>query len=57
MDQELKLYTLDEVAELVNITRRTLYKHIEEGKLKATKVGGRWRVSDSNLRKYINGED
>lgn len=48
-----KIYTLGEVMELLKVTRRTLYNHINEGKLDAFKVGDRWRVTEESLRKYL----
>lgn len=56
MDQELKIYTLEEISEMLNVTRRTLYTYIKEGKLKAVKVAGVWRVTEKNLKSYLNGE-
>lgn len=51
--QELKTYTLEEVAGLLSVTRRTLYNYIKNGTLKAVKVGKSWRVSDSALRELL----
>jgi len=51
---EIKLYTLPEVANIVRLSRRTLYTHLKSGELKAVKIGGTWRVSDENLHKFIN---
>ena len=51
---EIKLYTLPEAANIVRLSRRTLYTHLKSGELKAVKIGGTWRVSDENLHKFIN---
>ena len=48
MANEIKVYTLEEIAELLHITRRTLYSYVKEGKLKAVKVGKYWRVTEKN---------
>ncbi len=53
MTGELKTYTLDEVAEALRVTRRTLYSYIKTGQLKATKIGRFWRVSEDSLRTFI----
>ena len=37
--KELKVYTIDEVVELLHVTRRTVYSYIKDGKLKAVKIG------------------
>lgn len=52
---EIKVYTLKEVAEVIKVTERTLLTYIKEGKLKATKIGGKWIVSQENLQNFING--
>jgi excisionase family DNA binding protein len=53
MATELKVYTLEEIAELLHITRRTLYTYVKEGKLKAVKVGKYWRVTEKNLEAFL----
>jgi excisionase family DNA binding protein len=52
--QDITLYTLAEVAEILRVTRRTLYAYIKEGKLKAVKIGKYWRVSEADLREFIS---
>lgn len=49
----IRVYTLDEVAEVLKITRRTLYTYVKEGKLKAVKIGREWRVSENALQAFI----
>lgn len=51
---ELKVYTIDEIAELLHITRRTLYAYLKTGKLKAIKVGKYWRVTEENLKDFLS---
>lgn len=53
----IKLYSLKEVAKLLDVTERTLHNYIKTGKLKRQKIGGKWKISDENLKKFINGED
>ena len=48
-----RIYTLDEIAEMLHITRRTLYTYIKEGKLQAVKIGQYWRVSETNLQSFL----
>lgn len=50
---DLKFYTLDEVADIIKLTRRSLYTYINNGKLKAVKIGKYWRVSESDLKSFI----
>lgn len=51
---DIKVYTLDEVSEIMKLTKRTLYNYIKSGTLKAVKMGKYWRVSEENLRDFIS---
>ena len=51
---ELKVYTLNEVSEILKVTKRSLYNYIKAGTLRAVKVGKDWRVSEDNLKDFIN---
>ena len=51
---EIKVYTLDEVADILKVTRRTLYTYVNAGKLKAVKVGKYWRVSEEALKELLS---
>ncbi|MFS0918556.1 helix-turn-helix domain-containing protein [Brevibacillus sp. 179-C 1.1 NHS] len=44
-----KLLTLDECADYLNVSRRTVYMHVRDGRLRAYKVGGTWRVEPQDL--------
>lgn len=51
---KIKVYTLDEVAEILKVTKRTLYNYVKEGKLPAVKMGKYWRVSAESLQAFIS---
>lgn len=55
MSENIKLYTLQELEPILEVSTRTLLQYIKEGKLKAVKIGRRWKVSESNLQDYVNG--
>ncbi|NCB75205.1 MAG: DNA-binding protein [Clostridia bacterium] len=48
---DIKVYTLDEVAIILKLTRRSVYNYIKEGRLQAFKIGKRWRVTEAELLK------
>lgn len=50
----MKYYSTNEVAEIIGVTRRTVYNYIESGKLKATKPAGRYAVSEKELKRFMN---
>lgn len=49
-----RVYTLDEVAEIMQVTKRTLYNYIKAGTLHAVKMGKYWRVSEESLQDFIS---
>jgi len=51
---ELRLYTIEEICEKLNVSRRTLYNYIKGGRLKAQKFGCTTYVSEDALRDYFN---
>lgn len=52
--EEIKIYNAIEVAEMLHVTRRSVYSWIKDGKLKAVKIGKTWIVSYENLRDFLN---
>jgi len=49
-----KLLTTQEVADYLGLTRRTIYTFIQEGTLRAVKVGREWRIKESELEAFIS---
>lgn len=50
---EFKLYTLTELESVLGVTHRTLQTYVNSGRLKATKVGGKWKVTKAQLKEFI----
>lgn len=48
-----QLYTLDQVAELLQVSRRTVLRFIERGELVGVKVGRAWRFTKEDLQDYL----
>jgi len=48
-----KIYTLQETADLLKVSTRSVLRYIKAGRLKATKIG-QWRVSESALNEFLN---
>lgn len=51
-----KLYTLTEVEKILGVSHRTLLRWVSEDKIKAIKVGSRWKVSEDTLRNILEGK-
>ena len=58
MKEEIKakaVYTPQEAAELLALNHLTVLKYIRAGKIKATKIGGRWyRIAGQALIEFMN---
>lgn len=50
---ELKLYTIEEIAQILRVTQRTIYNYIKEEELPAIKIGKHWRVRHEHLELYL----
>ena len=51
--EEIRVYTPDEIAQALKITRRSVYTYIKTGKLPAVKIGKEWRISKEALEKFL----
>ena len=51
--ENLQLLTLAEAATVLQVSTRTLQRMIQSSELPAFKVGGQWRVRESQLRQWI----
>lgn len=47
------LYTVEEVRNILKVTRRTLYNYIKSGDLKAVKIGKNWRIREQDLEIFL----
>lgn len=48
-----RFYSPNEISEKFNLKPNTVRKWINEGKLKAIKLGDIWRVSETSLQEFI----
>jgi len=53
--EPLKFLTVEETAELLQVSRRTLQRMIHRKDLPAFKVGGQWRIHENTLSKWLDG--
>ncbi|MER0280204.1 helix-turn-helix domain-containing protein [Clostridioides difficile] len=49
-----KFYTIDQVAEILEMHHKTIRKFIKDEKLKANKVGKQWRISKEDLDRFMD---
>ena len=51
------LYSVEKVAGLLDVHQKTVLRYIKEGRLKANKVGGRWRIHGNDLTRFVGFKD
>ena len=48
------LYTIDNVAKILNVHPRTVRRYIERGELKAERIGGSFRITEHALKELFD---
>lgn len=52
----LRMYSLTELETILGVTHRTLLNYIYSGKIEAVKIAQRWKVSEDEIRRFINAQ-
>ena len=48
------ILTIEEAAELLKLSTKTIYRMVRENKLKASKIGRVWRIKKSDIDDYLS---
>jgi excisionase family DNA binding protein len=51
-----ELLTVDQLAQILELHPRTIRRYIRENQLKASKVGGEWRIRREDAEMFIGGK-
>lgn len=51
--EDNKLYTLQEVADILRLNRQTIYNNIKRGRIHATKFGREYRITEKELEELL----
>ena len=54
---ELKLLTLTEASGILQVSKRTLLRMIQQREVPAFKVGGQWRIRESQFRRWVEDRE
>ena len=55
--EDIRLLTLSEAADLLQVSTRTLQRMIRNNQLPAFKVGGQWRLRETQLRQWVENRE
>lgn len=54
---DLTLYSVDDLHEMLGISKMTLRAYLRDGKLKGRKMGVKWFVTEEAIRRYFEESD
>lgn len=49
----MELLTASETARILRVTRQTVARMITDGRIRASRVGGQWRINKEWLERYL----
>ena len=52
-----KLYSVEDLVKILSLSDRTVRAYLRAGKIRGRKIGLRWRVTEDNLKKFLEVED
>ncbi len=55
--EEFRFLTLDEAAKILKVSRRTIFRLLQQNNLPALKVGGQWRISERKFREWLEDKE
>ena len=54
---DIRLLTIDEVAEYLRVKRRTVYDWVKKGKIPAIKTVGQWRFNKDKIDAWLENQN
>ena len=54
--EDITVYNVKEVSELLGITQVTIREYIRQGRLRAKKIAGEWRITGDALRDFLSAD-
>ena len=56
MDNQRQMMSIKELADMLNVSQKTIRRHINSGKIKSVKLGGVHRISREGVSALLDGE-
>ncbi|HQH19391.1 MAG TPA: helix-turn-helix domain-containing protein [Bacteroidales bacterium] len=53
----IKFFDIADLIDVLNVSEITARRYIQDGKIKAIKIKGKWLVSEEHLNEYLRGAD
>jgi excisionase family DNA binding protein len=52
---EKEVFTIEEAAKFLQLSRRSLYKLVREGEIPCKKILNKWRFARESLKRWVEG--
>jgi excisionase family DNA binding protein len=52
-----RFYSVEDLTEMFDVVERTVYRWINGRRLRACKAGGQWRISEEDLKAFLEPSD
>ena len=49
------MYTMQEVADMLGVTTRTMITYTQNKRIQGQKIGGRWYYTEDNIKVFLQG--
>lgn len=53
MENKEIIYSVNDLMEILSVTRRTILLYIKQGKIKAFKMGNTWRITKKRFDEFV----
>lgn len=50
---KIKFYLVEEICDILNLTRETVTKYIHQGRIHGIKIGSSWHISNESLNEFL----
>jgi excisionase family DNA binding protein len=50
---KIKFYLVEEIQDILGLTRETVTKYIHQGRIHAIKIGSSWHISNESLNEFL----
>lgn len=51
--EQIKTYSLQELADILKVSRQTIYNHMKAGHIEAIRVGREYRIREDELQRIL----
>jgi len=51
----VKVYTVEETAEMLGLSKATIFNYIAANKMPARRISGVYHITEENIKQYIQG--